>query len=114
MAADGGGQSADAGLDEDVRGRVAELAERLVDHHGIALHHVARNLGVAGIGRVGDHDPAVRVRVGRRLSHGIVIGTRHAADFGSIGRNRICATFADGRVDIDDAFAAETMGTPRD
>ena len=106
------GQAAHAALREDVGGALAgrQLVQDLVDHHRVALHDVARDAVVAGIGRVGDDLPAVGGRVARGDAHGVVVAARRADDLGAERAQRGLALGADGLVDVEHAAQA---GAPR-
>jgi hypothetical protein len=88
------------------------LIRRLVGHQPVALHDVARHLGVARPGGVGDDEPAMRLGVTRAGADRIVIGSGHAPDLGTERGDRCLPARADGLVEGDDAAAVEPGGGP--
>ena len=58
MTGDRRREAADAGLEEDMGGRLGQLPQRLAHDHRIALHDQAGNALVARPGGVGDDGPA--------------------------------------------------------
>ena len=93
---------------------LAELLHGFFHHQLVALHDVARHVHVAGVGGVGDDEPAVPFGVLGRPADGVVVVAGGAHDLGAVGGNRRAAALPHRLVDIDDAAAAEGAGTPGD
>ena len=113
MRADGCCQPTDAALHENVRrALVSQLLERLGYHDRVALHHVLRNLRVAGIRSVG-HDCTTQLRsVGIRELDRIVIRAGSPHSLGAMRRDCGLTAFPHGVVQIDDALASEQLRAP--
>src|SRR5262249_56608874 len=88
------------------------LLERLLDHQAVALHHIARDIGIAFVGGVGDHVPAVCGGIGDGVPHGVVEGSFHAANLCAVGGDRTATALAYCPVHVDDAAAAEGLCAP--
>ncbi|MNF69157.1 hypothetical protein D3C84_510320 [compost metagenome] len=95
------------------RTRAALCRGRLDDFSGdgaVALHDVARDLLVALIGGIGNHQPAVPLRERRRFRDRLVVVAADAHDLRAIGRNGRFALNADMGVQHDHAAAADALG----
>src|SRR5262249_42565482 len=112
----GRGECADAGLHEHVRRRrdVGPLLSDLCRHYAVSVHHVDRDVAIAGIRRVGDDGPTIGRRGGGGFAHRVVVVAVDDADLGTVARDRIAASLADVCVHEDHAATAEELRTPRD
>ncbi len=90
------------------------LVQGFEGHQFVALHHIPRNIRVAGIGRIRDDGPAVGIRLVLRFAHAVVIVALAADHRGAKIFDCLFAALADGFMNEDNAVTAEGSGPPGD
>src|SRR5450631_3640594 len=90
------------------------LAKCFVDHHAVALHHIARNVDIPFIRCVGNDVPALFPGIAGSLPDSVVIVPRYAPDLGSVSCNRAATRLTDTCVNVNDTATAEFLGSPGD
>ena len=107
--------AADAALHEDMAGRrPGPLVHRFIGHHPVALHDVARHLGIAVPRGVGDHEPAIGLRDGGSFAHGIIVSAGDHADLRAVMGDGVDAALADAFMHENHAGGAEALRAPGD
>ena len=87
-----------------------EVIQQLVDEDAVTLHHIAGNLLIAFVGRVGNHLPAVRGGKSCCLKDRLVVVAGDADDIGVESGNGVVPLQTDMGVQHDDAAATHALG----